>query len=69
MEELIKLCVEKGIRVEIENIETLRGIGITFSKENKYFRRIIIYDEIFDMKYINSYINNLIKEAENELNH
>lgn len=60
--------LKKNINVRIEDIKELRGIEITFSKDNKHFRKMIYYDETPDI-IIDLYISNLIKEAEKELDH
>ncbi len=57
---------EKGISCKCEYIEVLREYHITFSKDNKHYKRIIPIDDMID--YFNkSFITKIILEAEFEL--
>ena len=66
-EQLLELKT-KGIEARIECDEILREIHITFSKNNKHYKRIFTYED-----YINNCFKSIITkamvEAEVELNH
>lgn len=67
MNELIEKCLERGIDVKITTEEILREIHVTFSKDNKHYRKIFPYNETPILP--RTFINSLVLEADRNLNH
>ncbi len=68
--ELYKLYKKTGIKSKMVYVEELREYHIEFTKDNRHYKRIIPIDSIFpSIPFPQTYVHNLIEEAENVLNH
>lgn len=67
MEELIQLCVEKDISVEISYEKLVESLKFVFSKDNRRYGRLVPIWEIQRIDFQKTFISQLVKEAESNL--
>lgn len=67
MEELIQLCVEKDISVEISYEKLVESLKFVFSKDNRRYGRLVPILEIQRIDFQKTFISQLVKEAESNL--
>ncbi len=65
-EEQLEELRKNGISCKCEYVELLREFHITFTKENKHYRRVIPVDKLIDY-FGKTYVDLIIQEAEYNL--